>query len=182
LRHRESIGKQSREYSKAIDKNRNAINLHYRLGRAILLQSHEPAARDRARKQFEAELALNPSDAAAEFQVGQILIVQQKTQEAAPHFERALELRPDFVEALVAVGKLRTEAKRYKESIQLFERAVKLQPLSDVAHYNLMIAYRNAGRTADAQREKVQIEKLQKPPEGEFTDFLKRLGEKAPVQ
>jgi hypothetical protein len=45
-----------------------------------------------------------------------------------------------------------------------------------------MIAYRNAGRTADAQREKAELDKLQRPPEGEFTDFLKRLGEKAPSQ
>jgi hypothetical protein len=43
-----------------------------------------------------------------------------------------------------------------------------------------MMAYRNAGRTADAQREKAELDKLQKSPEGEFTDFLKRLGEKPP--
>ena len=45
-----------------------------------------------------------------------------------------------------------------------------------------MLAYRNAGRTADAQREKAIIDKLTRPPEGEFTDFLKKLGEKAPKQ
>jgi len=26
------------------------------------------------------------------------------------------------------------------------------------------------------------LEKLQRPPEGEFTDFLKKLGEKTPVK
>jgi hypothetical protein len=41
-----------------------------------------------------------------------------------------------------------------------------------------MLAYRNSGRTADAQREKAELDKLQKPQEGEFTDFLKRLGDK----
>jgi hypothetical protein len=54
---------------------------------------------------------------------------------------------------------------------------VKLQPRSEVARYNLMVAYRNAGRTADAQKAKAELDKLQKPPEGEFADFLKRLGE-----
>ena len=167
------------EYQKAIAKNATAINLHYRLGRAILLQSStSPAALEQARQQFAAELALNPSDAAAEYQVGQILTLQQKKSEAAPHFERAIELRADFPEALIAAGKLRSESKRYREAAQLFERAVKLQPRSEAAHYNLMIAYRNDGRTTEAQREKDEIEKLQKPPEGEFTDFLKRLGER----
>src|SRR5690349_21915959 len=43
------------EYRKAIQKNAKAINLHYRLGRAILLQSHEPANLEEARQEFEAE-------------------------------------------------------------------------------------------------------------------------------
>ena len=43
-----------------------------------------------------------------------------------------------------------------------------------------MLAYRNAGRMEDAQREKAVFDKLSKPPEGEFTEFLKKLGEKAP--
>jgi tetratricopeptide (TPR) repeat protein len=166
------------EYRKAITKNPRAINLHYRLGRAILQQSHDPAMLEEARGEFEAELALNPSDAVAEYQVAQILTAEQKKTEAAPHFERAAALRPDFPEALIAVARLRSDAKRYGDAVSLLERAVKLQPRAEVAHYNLMLAYRNAGRAADAQREKEELDKLQKPPEGEFTEFLKRLGEK----
>jgi tetratricopeptide (TPR) repeat protein len=166
------------EYRKAIEKNPQAIDLHYRLGRALLQQSHEPAVLDQARREFEAELLLNPSDAAAEYQVGQVLTAEQKKSEAAAHFEHAAELRPDFPEALIAVAKLRSDAKRYPEAIALLERALKLQPRNETAHYNLMMAYRNAGRSADALREKSELDKLQKPPEGEFTDFLKRLGDK----
>ncbi|HEY3840147.1 MAG TPA: tetratricopeptide repeat protein [Bryobacteraceae bacterium] len=166
------------EYRKAIEKNPKAINLHYRLGRALLQQSHDPAILDEARKEFEAELVLNPSDAVAEYQIGQILIAEQKKSDAAEHLERAAKLRPDFPEALMAVARLRSDAKRYDEAIRLLEHAVSLQPRNETAHYNLMMAYRNTGRAADAQREKAEIEKLQKPPEGEFTDFLKRLGDK----
>ncbi len=121
---------------------------------------------------------MNPSDAVAEYQVAQALAAGQRKPEAAAHFERAAELRPDFPEALIAVAKLRSDAKRYTDAIALLERAVKLQPRNETAHYNLMLAYRNAGRTADAQREKTELDKLQKPPDGEFTDFLKRLGDK----
>jgi hypothetical protein len=32
----------------------------------------------------------------------------------------------------------------------------------------------------DARRQKVELDKLQKAPEGEFTEFLKKLGEKPP--
>jgi hypothetical protein len=62
----------------------------------------------------------------------------------------------------------------------LLERAVKVQPSLEAAHYNLMIAYRDSGRTKEAQREKKELDKLQRPPEGEFSDFLKKLGDKAP--
>lgn len=166
------------EYRKAIVKNPKGIDLHYRLGRALLQQSHDPAVLEQARQEFEAELLLNPSDAVAEYQIAQIFATEQKKAEAATHFERAAELRPDFPEALIAVAKLRADSKRYPDAVALLERAVRLQPRSETAHYNLMLAYRNAGRAEDAQREKAELDKLQKPPEGEFTDFLKRLGDK----
>ena len=44
-----------------------------------------------------------------------------------------------------------------------------------------MLAYRSAGRADDAQREKAELDKMPKPPEGEFTDFLKRLENKPEV-
>ena len=166
------------EYRKALSKNPQGINLHYKLGRTLLQQSHEPAALEQAKKEFVAELALNPADAVAEYQIGQISGIQGNAAAATAHYERAARLRPDFPEALIAVAKIRSDSRNYAEAVTLLERAIKLQPRSEVAHYNLMMAYRNAGRTADAQREKSELDKLQKPPEGEFTDFLKRLGEK----
>jgi tetratricopeptide (TPR) repeat protein len=161
------------EYRKAIQKNPAALNLHFRLGRALLLQSHDPANLREARREFEAELALNPSDAVAEYQIGQILNAEQNAG-AAAHFEKAAALDPNFPEPLIALAKTKKPA----DAIPLLERAVKLQPASEAAHYALMIAYRNAGRADDAKREKAVFDRLTKPPEGEFTDFLKRLGEK----
>lgn len=170
------------EYRKAIEKNPTAINLHFRLARALLLESHSPEALAQARKEFEAELKLNPSDAAAEYEIGQILLTENKPAEALPCFERAVRAGSDFAEAMLALAKLKVDARRYDEAIRLLERAVKLEPANESAHYNLMLAYRNAGRAADAQREKSLIDQLQRPPEGEFTEFLKKLGEKAPRQ
>jgi tetratricopeptide (TPR) repeat protein len=82
----------------------------------------------------------------------------------------------------VALAKTKSDLRDYADAIPLLERAAKLQPNSESAHYSLMLAYRNEGRMEDAQREKALLDKLQRPPEGEFTDFLKKLGEKAPKQ
>lgn len=168
------------EYQKAIVKNPIALNLHYRMGRAILLASHDPADLEKAREEFEAELKLNPIDAVAEYQIAQIYQNERKSSDAADHYEKALSIAPNFAEALVALGKLRLEAKEHSAAVTLLERAVKVQPSLEAAHYNLMIAYRDSGRTKEAQREKKELDKLQRPPEGEFSDFLKKLGDKAP--
>jgi tetratricopeptide (TPR) repeat protein len=170
------------EYRKAIAKNPRALNLHFQLARALLNSSHEPETLAAALKEIEAEIALNPSDAVAIYQAGRILEVSQRSAEAESRFEQALKLRPDFVEALCALGTLRNEARRSAEAIPLLERAVELAPPSEAAHYALMIAYRNAGRMDDARREKTRLDELHKTPDGEFSDFLKKLGEKPPAK
>jgi len=170
------------EYRKAIQKNPQALDLHFRLGRAILLESHSPEALVRARAEFEAELALNPDDAAAEYQIGQILNAGAKAAEALPHYEKALALSPDFVEAALAVGKMRVVARQFADAIRLLEHVVALDARNEAAHYNLMIAYRNSGQMDKARTEQQEYEKLQRTPEGEFTDFLKKLGEKPAAQ
>jgi tetratricopeptide (TPR) repeat protein len=168
------------EYRKAIAMNPKAVNLHFRLGRALLLESHDAAAFEAAKVEFQAELQLSPEDAACEFQLGQIAQAHGNRAEAKQHFGRALELSPSFTEALVALGKIETQEKHFPEAITLLERAVELEPTNENAHYALMMAYRDSGQMPKAKAEKAILDKLQKPPEGEFTDFLKKLGEKPP--
>ena len=166
------------EYRKAIEKNPGALSLHFRLGRALLMSTHSDATFAEARKEFEAELARNPRDAVAHYQIAQIDLAQERGAAAATRFEQALAIDPVFPEALIALGKLRVAEKKNDEAIRLLTRAAELQPKSEAVHYNLMLAYRNAGRAEDARREKALLDAIQKPPEGEFSDFLKKLGEK----
>ncbi len=164
------------EYRKAIELNPNAPDLHYRLGRAILLQSHNPEALDKAAGEFESELKLSPEDSACEFQLGQIALVKSNSAEAKSHLERAVALSPNFVQALIALGKLHSADKDYPQAIALLSRATAAQPANESAHYALMTAYRDAGEMDKAKAEKTILDRLQKPPEGEFSDFLKKLG------
>jgi tetratricopeptide (TPR) repeat protein len=170
------------EYRKAIEMNPGAPDLHYRLGRALLLESHDPAVLEKAAGEFRSELKLNPEDGACEFQLGQIAQVEGKTAEATSHFERALSLSPSFVQALIALGKFYSHEKDYQRAISLLSRATSLEPASETAHYALLTAYRDSGDMERAKAEKAILDKLQKPPEGEFSEFLKKLGEKQPEQ
>lgn len=168
------------EFRKAISKNPDALNLHFRLGRVLLLQAQGPQALAAARAEFERELARNPADAAAEFQVGQLLIAEGKSGEAKPRLEAALRLKPGFPEAMFALGKLEAQQRNYAKAIPLLEELVRAQPNHEGGHYNLMLAYRATNQPEKAQASKAALDKIQKPPEGEFTDFLKKLGEKKP--
>jgi tetratricopeptide (TPR) repeat protein len=167
------------EYRKAIELNPNAPDLHFRLGRALLLQSHSPEVLEQAAAEFRSELKLNPEDASCEFQLGQIAQVETKSDEARTHFERALKLTPDFVQALIALGRLEKSSPR---AIELLSRATRLEPNNEAAHYALLTAYRDSGQMDKAKAEKVTLDKLQKPEEGEFSNFLKKLGEKPAQQ
>jgi len=166
------------EYRKAIAKNPKALDIHFRLGRALLLHDRNPSTLADARREFEAEIALNAEDAAAEYQIGQILLAEGKRDASLQHFERAVNLRPDFTEATIAVAKARVEAKQYPEAIRLLESAVQKQPKSEAARYNLMLAYRNSGQMEKAREQKAELDKLRAPESGEFNEFLKKLGEK----
>jgi tetratricopeptide (TPR) repeat protein len=170
------------EYKKAIEMNPNAPDLHFRLGRALLLESHDPAVLEQAADEFRSELKLSPEDGACEFQLGQIAQVQGQTAEARSHFERALRLSPNFVQALIALGKLASQQKDYGQAIALLSHATALQPANETAHYALMTAYRDSGDLEHSRAEKATLDELQKPPEGEFSEFLKKLGEKQPEQ
>jgi tetratricopeptide (TPR) repeat protein len=170
------------EYRKAIALKPNAPDIHYRLGRALLLQSHDPASLDLAAEEFRSELKVSPEDGACEFQLGQIAQVQGKSSDAKLHFERAVALSPTFVAGLIALGKVKSEEKDYGKAVELLSRATQIQPENETAHYALITAYRNAGQMDKAKAEKAILDRLQKPPEGEFSNFLKKLGEKPPEQ
>jgi len=163
------------EYRKAIELNPAAPDLHFRLGRAILLESHSPEALHQATAEFQAEIKLNPEDASCQFQLGQIAQVETKTSEAKAYFEQALKLSPDFVQALLALGKLEKDSPR---AISLLSKATQLEPSNESAHYALLTAYRDSGQMEKAKAEKLILDRLQKPEDGEFSNFLKKLGEK----
>lgn len=168
------------EYKKAIDKAPNVLNLHYRMGRALLLESHEPEALSAAKAAFEAELDLNPRDAVAHYQIAQILSVQQDAAGARRRLARAAELDPSFVAALVALGRLESQSDDHDAAIARLRSATELEPENESAHYALMLAYRNAGRRDEARAQQRVINDLNRAPEGEFSEFLRRIGEPAP--
>ena len=169
------------EYRKAIEKNPNALNLHFRLEERYLWSPTVLLPWSR-RSGIRSRVATEPEGCSRG--------VSGRTdpRSAAEALGGRLPLRtscgaePTIPRGAPGAGESSLDQKRHEESIELLQRAVELLPQSEAAHYALMIAYRNAGKTEESLRTKEILEKLQRPPEGEFTDFLKRLGEKPAKQ
>ena len=166
------------EYRKAIEKSPRTPDLHFRLGRALLLEKHDSEALRQAEQAFQAELEISPEDAACELQLGQIAQVRAQLPEAKRHFAQAVQLSPDFVQALLSLARLELKEKQWPQAIARLVHAAELEPANEAVHYTLLAAYRDSGDLQKARAEKVKLDQLQKVPEGEFSQFLKKLGEK----
>lgn len=148
------------EYRKALQANGEAAGLHYELGRTLLASSQEESVRDEAQKEFEAELARNPTNANAEYGLGEIDSLRSNWQRAADHYSRALAWQPDYADAHLALAKSLAYLDRGGEALPHLLAAARLDPDNEVVHHRLAQAYQKAGQTQEAEREMAVFRKL----------------------
>jgi tetratricopeptide (TPR) repeat protein len=155
------------EYRKILEQNPNLPGIHYRLGRVALSKTASPANTEEARKEFEAELKIDSSNAAATFWLGELARQVGEWDQAISHFADAARLDSGFAEAFLALGMSLNSAERFPEAVAPLERYVKMVPADAAGHYQLSIAYARAGRKEDAVREMaIQRQITEKNPRG----------------
>ena len=143
-----------KEYRSVLEKNPNQPGIHFRLGRLLLSMPNPPAdAQQQAKKEFEEELRIDPTNAGAEYVLGELDRQSNSYPEAIQHFSKATKLDPSFAAAYLGLGVSLMSEKNYAEAISPLENAVKLQPANPAGHYSLATAYSRAGRKSDADRE-----------------------------
>jgi len=141
------------EYRKVLALNPRAPGIHYRVGRLLLAGPRGSTTVDDARREFEEELTIDPSNAAAEYELGEMARQARQWDLAIEHFARAAQLEPEFTESFIGLGKSLVSAGRAQEAVAPLENAVKLEPQNPNAHYQLSFAYRRLGREQQAQAE-----------------------------
>jgi tetratricopeptide (TPR) repeat protein len=139
------------EYRNILEENPKLPDIHYRLGRILL--SKQPPAVEEAKKEFDAELAIDPNNAAAEFMLGDIARQAQQWDDAIAHFSRALKMDAGFEEAYLGLGMALNAAGKNAEAVGPLESYVKMEAADPAGHYQLSIAYAKLGRKDDAKRE-----------------------------
>ena len=144
----------AKEYHAVLVQNPRLPGIHFRLGRLLLSKPNPgPTVVEDAKKEMEQEIEIDPSNAGAEYVLGELARQAGQWPEAAEHFSRAAKLDPSFGDAYLGLGVSLISLKRFPEAVPPLESAVKLEPKNPAAHYNLAMAYNRAGRKQDAERE-----------------------------
>jgi tetratricopeptide (TPR) repeat protein len=73
--------------------------------------------------------------------------------ESEDHFRSALEIDSMNIKALKEIAPVLVKRKKIPEATEFLERAVAIAPGDSVAHLNLGLLYKAAGRRDDARRE-----------------------------
>jgi len=156
-------------YRQILKTNPELPGIHYRLGRVLISKpDFGPQIADEARKEFEKELQIDPSNAGAEYVLGEMAKQQQQWDDAIAHFSRAAKLDPSLGDAFVGWGGSLVTQKKFSEAIPPLEMAVKLEVGNPAAHYLLAVAYARSGRKEDGDREfAIQQRLTQKGAAGE---------------
>jgi len=143
--------KAAAEYQRILSQDPKTPDIHYRLGRILL--SKNPADAEGAKKEFGAELKLDPNNASANFMLGEIARQAGQWNDAIDHFSAALKLDQGFAEAYLALGISLNSSGKFSDAVAPLGSYVKMVPEDPAGHYQLATAYARSGHKPEAERE-----------------------------
>ena len=141
------------EYREVLNRNPDLPGIHYRVGRLVLSGPKTDENKKAAEREFEQELKVDPSNAGAEYILGELARQDQQFPAAIGHFERATKLDARFADPFIGLGRSMLEDGRNAEAVAPLQMAAKLRPDNPAAHFYLSTAYRRTGHPEEAQRE-----------------------------
>jgi predicted Zn-dependent protease len=126
---------------------------HLSLGRVLLLSSNTTGSADEALREFRGELEIDPQNARAEYEIGEIYRKRAQLNEALDHFLKATESQPDLEDAQIALARTLINLHRPEEAIPHLRTAIRLRPANEVSHFLLATAYGQTGDSAGQEKE-----------------------------
>ena len=142
----------------ALDPRRPGI--HFRLGRVLLARAQGVDSQEEARKEFEQELQLDPTNANAAYELGEIERKAGRIGKAREYFEAAVKFYPEFEEALVGLGKVLIALGKPDAALPHLQKAIAMNPAGDVAYFQLSRAHQALGNAAGQQKALAEFRRL----------------------
>lgn len=117
------------------------------------IQGAVNGAQEWAFKSFQAALALEPKNPALLTELGKILLLDNKNDEALSYFQRAVDIKPDYADATLQIAYMEDTAGKAGEAKARLENLVRVSPFSVEAHFQLGRAYFNAAQYDKAKEQ-----------------------------
>jgi tetratricopeptide (TPR) repeat protein len=156
-----------REYRQVLTLDPGRPGIHFRLGRVLLSRAGQPGSdadaqrsRAEAASEFEQELGLDPTNASAAYELGEMQRQSGQLDKARELFEAAVGHYPEFEEAQVGLGRVLIALAKPELALPHLRKAVALNPGSEVPQYQLSLAYRALGNTAEQQKALAEFQRL----------------------
>jgi tetratricopeptide (TPR) repeat protein len=149
-----------KEYSDALRLQADLPEVHLELGEVYAGAFQW----DKAEEEFQAQTRLQPGNAEALYRLGAALLEQGNVHEARTALMRADKLMPDMPETLYSLGKaasLENDAAAAEKEWTRLLSLEKESPLAAQAHFGLAGLYRKQGKSAAAQHEMQEFQRLQ---------------------
>jgi tetratricopeptide (TPR) repeat protein len=142
------------EYEGMIKTDPGARGIHFLLGRLLLSRPDAgPDAPERAKQEFLSELQIDPSNAGAEYILGELAKRDEKWDEAISRFSQATKLNSNFAEAYLGLGFCLVTVKKYEDAIGPLRAAERLTPGNPEVHHTLATALARSGHKEEAEKE-----------------------------
>ena len=150
-----------REYRQVLADAPRRPGIHFRIGRVLLARSKSDASNANvsndvdvleARREFEEELVVDPTNANAAYELGEMNRTAGELEPARKFFAQAVTSYPAFEQALVGLARTLIALGRPAEALPYLQTALKGNPENDVACYQVAQAYRALGNTAEQEK------------------------------
>ena len=140
-------------YTSILEQDPKTPGIHYRLGQILLGQAGQDGPTGGAEGEFKKEIEVDPSNAAAEFILGELARRKVQWAEAVRHFSRAISIDSGFAEAYLALGMSLASSADFSAAAAPLEHYVQLEPDDPAGHYQLAMVYRRLGNLTRAAQE-----------------------------
>jgi predicted Zn-dependent protease len=151
------------EYRQVLTADSHRPGIHYRLGRTLLARSRQnntPADIPAAAREFAQELELDPGNANAAYELGEIHRDAGEFDEAQKLFALALQYHPDFEEAQLGLGSVLMSLQKPELALPHLQRATALDPGNEVSWYRLSQVQGMLGHEAEQKNAFLEFQRL----------------------
>ena len=151
------------EYRQVLSADPRRPGIHYRIGRTLLARSRQSNTPDdvaAAAKEFAQELEVDPGNANAAYELGEIHRNAGEFDEAQKFFALAVQYHPDFEEAQLGLASVLMSQQKPDLALPHLQKAVALNAGNEVAWYRLSQVQGMLGHEAEQKKAFAEFQRL----------------------